>query len=85
MLPNIGATEIVVVLLVLAILVASIWAIVDAAIRPEKQWIAVGQNKVLWVVLLAGGMVLCTPIGSILAVAYLMIIRPRLESAAGPH
>ena len=57
-----------------------IWSIVDAATRPEQAWGAAGQNKALWVALLAVGLVLFAIPGFVIAVGYLTAIRPKLRA-----
>jgi hypothetical protein len=82
MLKNLGPLEWSIVLatgLILLTLVAiTIWAIVDAALRPESQWPAAGQSKPLWIVMMVAGALLLPPIGTLLAIAYLVAIRPKL-------
>jgi hypothetical protein len=82
---NLGPLEWSVVATVGALLLASVasvfWGIVDSAMRPESQWRAAGQNKALWVVMMTAGAFLPPPIGIIVAVAYLVAIRPKLIRA----
>ena len=78
---NFGPIEFVVLLAGLALgLVLPIWAIVDAAGRPDAVWVAAGQNKTLWIVLIAVLTVLCGA-GWIVALIYLLAIRPKLIAA----
>ena len=58
----------------------SVWALVDAATRPDQAWVASGQSKVLWIVLVVG-LTLLTPFGFILAIVYLTVIRKQVQAA----
>ncbi len=78
---SIGPIELVIVLVVLVLLLVPIWAIVDAATRPDSQWAAASQSKTLWVVLLVSGLFL-PGVGFVLLVVYLASIRPQLKRAA---
>jgi hypothetical protein len=62
-----------VVLLVSVVL--PIWALVDAAVRPDTAYRTIGQNKVLWILLSLFTWV----VGPL---AYLLAIRPKLRAAA---
>jgi len=63
-----------------AALVLVIWGIADAAGRPEWAWTAAGQNKTLWIVLQAVGLIFCL-VGLVLAIVYLASIRPKVQAA----
>ena len=54
-----------------------------AVARPDHQWVSAGQNKTMWIVLLAVGALACGPVGFVLALVYLFSIRPRLQSEGG--
>ena len=69
-------------LLSLASLGLVIWGIVDAAQRPDAAWQQAGQNKTLWIVLQAVGLLFC--VGGIFAVIYLAAVRPQVDRAGGP-
>jgi hypothetical protein len=64
-------------------LVMPIWAIVDAASRPSGAFSAAGSSKTMWIVLIVVGWLVTGLIGIILAVVYLVSIRPRVR-AVGP-
>lgn len=64
--------------LLLVGLALQVLALRDAARRPEAELAARG-GKTLWVVLLAVSLVL--PGGAVLALVYLLAVRPRLRSA----
>jgi hypothetical protein len=78
---SIGPSELVliVVLLIPLGLVLPIWGIADAAGRPDSAWARADQNKTMWIVLQAVGMLVC--FGWILAVVYLTAVRPRVRAA----
>jgi drug/metabolite transporter superfamily protein YnfA len=80
---NFGPTELIILtsLIVPFGLVFPIWGIVDAAGRPDSAWARAEQNKTLWIVLQAVGMLVC--FGWILAVVYLVAIRPKVRAAEG--
>jgi hypothetical protein len=71
------------VLIALATLAVSIWAIVDAASRPSGAFAAAGSNKTMWIVLVAVGWVVTGVLGLILACVYLGSIRPRVRAVSG--
>jgi hypothetical protein len=51
-----------------------IWSLVDALVIPDQRWIAAGQSKLLWVLLI----VLLGLLGSLL---YVVMPRPALRRA----
>jgi len=62
----------------------SVWAIVDAARRPDWAWQASGQNRTLWLILNVVGLFVC---GLVIGLVYLLGIRPKVaqaEAAGGP-
>jgi hypothetical protein len=70
---NIGFTELFVLLVILLVIALPIWAVLDAAIRPNGAWQAAEQSKVVWVLV-----ILFMPLlGSIL---YFAAIRPRVRA-----
>jgi hypothetical protein len=79
---GLGFPELLIVLVMLVLLIIPIWAIVDAAARPERQWVAAGQSKARWLVYLTVGSLLPV-IGLALLIVYLASIRPQLQRAAG--
>jgi hypothetical protein len=82
--PNIGLMELIVLGMMALILIIPIWAIIDAASRPDKQWLGIGNNKGLWVILMLLGTLFCGPVGLIAAIYYLAVMRPRLNAVSGP-
>ena len=70
--------SIVVLVLALALLVSAVlplWAAVDAAVRPEPAYLAIGQNKIVWILVALFTWV----IGPL---AYFFVIRPKLRAAS---
>ena len=58
----------------------TIWALVDAAGRPDWAWEYAGQNKTLWIVLLAVGLAVCM-VGLVAMIIYFASIRPQVAAA----
>jgi hypothetical protein len=73
-----GPIELLILLVALVSLIVPIWAIVDAARRPETQWAAAGQNRTRWLVFLTLGALLPV-VGVVLLIVYLVSIRPQLN------
>jgi hypothetical protein len=67
----------------LASLGVSIWAIADAASRPSGAFTAAGSNKALWIAIIAVGWFLTGVVGLVLACVYLGSIRPRVRAITG--
>ena len=66
-------------LIFLLAVVVPIWGILDAARKPTEAWAAIRQSRLLWILLMA----LLTPVGMgvIVAVVYLVTVRPKLVAA----
>jgi hypothetical protein len=47
---SLGLVELVFILVILAVVILPIWGIIDAAVRPDGEWQAAGQSKVVWIV-----------------------------------
>ena len=79
---NLGPTELVILLALFALLALPIWAVVDALGASDAQWAAIGQQRTTWI-LLIGLSVVCGGgvVGVILAVIYLITVRPKLQAA----
>jgi hypothetical protein len=54
----------------------TVWALIDAAMRPDWAFRAAGHNKTLWIVLEAVGLVVC---GLVISLIYLIAIRPSVQ------
>jgi hypothetical protein len=83
---NVGPSELLVLLLVIGaisfmFLALPIWAIVDAARRPDWQYDVTGQSKTLWIVLPAVGLFVCVPGAIVAAIVYFASVRPKLTHA----
>jgi hypothetical protein len=68
-------------LLVLAIpLVLTMWALLDAARRPEWAWALAGRRRVVWLAaILFGAMTVL--VGLVVATVYLVRVRPDVAAA----
>ena len=73
---NIGAPELLILLIPLVAFVLPAWGIVDAAIRPDNVWSAAQQNKLVWVVV----QIVVPVIGTIV---YFAVVRPKLTAVRG--
>ena len=60
----------------------AVWALVDAAMKPESAFRGAGMSKTMWVALIAGFIVVFAPIGFVLAIVYLTSVRPKLMTMA---
>jgi len=78
---NLGPVELAVILAGLATLVLPIWAIVDAATRPESAYAAIGASKTAQIVVLVVTALVCGIVGTIVAGFYLIGTRRELRSA----
>ena len=75
-----GPVEALFVLAMLALVALPIAGAVDAAAKPSHAWKAAGQDKIVWVVLPAVGLVI-PGLGAIAAIIYFVAIRPKVVSA----
>lgn len=74
------ATTAALVLLCSVPLALSLWALLDAARRPEWAWALAGRRRVVWLAaILFGAMVLAA--GLVVSVAYLVRVRPEVAAA----
>lgn len=75
--------DLVVVLLFLVIFWGlPIWAVVDAASQTSSSFRAAGSSKSFWITLIIVFMFFFAPIGIILALVYLLSVRPRVRRYA---
>jgi hypothetical protein len=73
-----GATA---TLVVLAIpLTLTVWALLDAARRPEWAWALAGRRRVVWMALILFG-AMTVLVGLAVAIAYLVRVRPAIAAA----
>jgi len=67
----------------LAVFVAVIAAIVDAAVRPDAAFVAAGkQTKIFWIIVLVVG-ILISIVGIIAAIVYFVDVRPAVRGMGG--
>lgn len=67
-------------ILVLSVLLGiPIWALVDAAGKPSEAFLKVGSSKGLWIALIAVFTICFVVVGLILAVIYLVSVRPKVD------
>jgi hypothetical protein len=79
---NLGATELLVVGVIFLLSSAiPIWAIIDAAIRPEPAFAAIGSNKSTQLLVLVLTALFCNVIGTVIAIVYLVSTRSKLAAA----
>jgi len=74
---------IILVALLVVFLGTSIWAIIDATLRPPEAFVAVGDSKALWITLIAVFTLALGLVGFILALVYLFSIRPKVSNWSG--
>ena len=79
---NVGAPELVILMLWLVPLALAIWAIIDAAKRPDVAWTAIGKSRARWITLIAVFTFFCNLVGLVLSIIYLASIRAELAAAA---
>jgi hypothetical protein len=83
MLSDVFGPDLLLVLFILVVgLMVPVWAIIDAASRPSGAFSAAGSSKAMWLVLIVVGWLVTGLIGIILALVYLVSIRPRIRAAA---
>ena len=58
----------------------TVWAMVDVLRASDAQWHAVGRRRLLWIVAL-GASLFFGPAGGLVAVFYLLTVRPALLAA----
>jgi hypothetical protein len=56
----------------------AVWALADAAMKPESAFRGAGLSKTMWVALIAGFIVVFAPVALVLAIVYLASVRPKL-------
>jgi hypothetical protein len=58
----------------------TVWALLDAAHRPEWAWALTGRRRVVWLAAILFG-ALTLLVGLVVSCAYLMRVRPEIEAA----
>ena len=86
---NVGGAELLIIVAILAgfgllFIGLPIAVIVDAARRPNWQYRATGQSRILWIVLPAVGLAVCGPVSVVAAIVYFASVRPKLKRARPP-
>jgi MFS family permease len=61
-------------------LALSVWALLDAAGRPEWAWALAGRRRVMWIAAILFG-VLTLVVGLLVSVVYLVRVRPEIAAA----
>jgi len=61
-------------------LALSVWALLDAAGRPEWAWALAGRRRVMWIAAILFG-VLTLVVGLVVSVVYLVRVRPEIAGA----
>ena len=61
-------------------LALSVWALLDAAGRPEWAWALAGRRRVMWIAAILFG-VLTLVVGLVVSVVYLLRVRPEIAAA----
>ena len=61
-------------------LALSVWALLDAAGRPEWAWALAGRRRVMWIAVILFG-VLTLVVGLVVSVVYLVRVRPEIAAA----
>jgi hypothetical protein len=61
-------------------LTLSVWALLDAAGRPEWAWALAGRRRVMWIAAILFG-VLTLGVGLVVSVVYLVRVRPQIAAA----
>lgn len=79
---DIGATELIILLVVAAVfLVFPIWSLADAAMRRPEDFERIGQKRGTWIALLLLGIFCFAIVGAVLGIYYLASVRPKLRAA----
>ncbi len=81
---NLAGPDFFIIFIILALFIClglPIWAVADAATRPDYAWSDSGQNKILWIALIAGFTIFLTPVGFVIAIVYFASIRGKVKTA----
>ena len=78
-----GGQGLIVLVVALIGLAVPIWALVDAVLRPAAAFAAAGSSKGLWIALIIVFSLVTGIIGFVLAIVYLVSIRPRVQASTG--
>jgi hypothetical protein len=73
---GLGSQELLILVFPVASIALCLWALFDAASRPESQWVAAGQSKGLWLTIITVvALVSCSALGWFGALLYALIPR----------
>src|SRR3989442_2724441 len=68
------------------VVVFLVWTVIDATSRPRKAWAAAGRSKTAWVVSLILGSIAGVGIGGVIvAIAYVVWVRPQVRRGEASH
>lgn len=67
---------------IVVVLASIIWALVDAASRPQAAWDRIGYSKSVWLAVQVGAIFAFGVPGLLLAWYYLLVLRRRLRLAS---
>ncbi len=82
MLATLVGADVFIVVAIVAFFVVPLWAIIDAAMRPNPAWRSIGRSKTVWLVLLVASFFLFAPVSLIIAIIYFASIRGKLRDLA---
>ena len=89
MLGEIFGPDLLIVLILLIVglggFIVTVWAIVDAAVKPNTAFNVAGSSKGMWISSIAVFYFFTGIVGMILAIVYLASVRPRVVAAMGPR
>ena len=66
--------------MLLGCLAVSVWALADAASMPKGALRVVGRSKTAWIVGIAVGTLVLGLVGTVLAIYYLVGVRPKVHA-----
>lgn len=67
--------------LAILIVLIDLIAIVDVARRPAPAFEQAGQRKTTWLLILILTAIMCGPVGAVVAIYYLVSVRPKVQAA----
>ncbi len=80
-LATLGTPEVFIVGMILLPFALVIWAVVHAASQPQAAWGSIGKSRGMWITILLVGLFFFGVVGLILAIIYLVSVRPKLDAA----
>ncbi len=80
---GLGSPELLILLVPVVSISLTLWALIDAAMRPNQEWVAAGQSKVLWLsIIVIVAIASCLTLGWLSALLYALV--PRREMTRSP-